>query len=132
MEPEKRHCITRIRICGKSILRFVKHAKESGYVLELYYVGVDSADIAIERVHQRVKDGGHGVPDDDIVRRYSESLSRLLEILPLCEKADLYDNTSTFNKVAVYQRGKWTQIADTLPAWAERLHLFCFCYKRPE
>lgn len=49
-------------LCGKSILRSIRKAKEMGYCIELHYVGVDSVDIAKERVKSRVNKGGHGIP----------------------------------------------------------------------
>lgn len=45
-------------LCGKSIIRNIQRAKELGYTIELHYVGVDSVDIAKERVKKRVSKGG--------------------------------------------------------------------------
>ena len=42
------------------------------------YIGVESSDIAKERVKYRVSQGGHGIPDEDIERRYYESLENLI------------------------------------------------------
>lgn len=42
--------------------------------MELNYVGLSSVELAISRVEQRVRDGGHGIPEKDIERRYNESL----------------------------------------------------------
>ena len=42
------------------------------------YIGVESIDIAKERVAIRVSKGGHGIPDDAIERRYYDSLNNLL------------------------------------------------------
>lgn len=105
-------------LCGKSITRYIKRAKEAGYTIEIYYVGVDSYQIAIDRVNQRIKDGGHGVPEKDIVKRYDESLKRLRELLPLCDKLDLYDNSKEFKLIASYQYNSWTIISNTIPEWA--------------
>ena len=37
-------------LCGKSILRNIQRAKDYGYYIELYYVGLESADLAKKRV----------------------------------------------------------------------------------
>ena len=50
-------------LCGRSILNYIDRAKALGYVIELHYVGVDSAETAIRRVHHRVAMGGHGVEE---------------------------------------------------------------------
>lgn len=70
-------------LCGYSILNNIERAKNLGYIIELHYVGVDSVQIAKERVAYRVAHGGHGIPDEDIERRYSESFNRLKQILPI-------------------------------------------------
>lgn len=57
-------------LCGKSIIRNIKKAKERGYFIELHYVGVNSVEIAKDRVKNRVLKGGHGIPESDIEKRY--------------------------------------------------------------
>lgn len=55
-------------LCGNSIFKNIEKAKLLGYEVELYYVGLASADLAKSRVRQRVRDGGHGIPEADIER----------------------------------------------------------------
>lgn len=57
-------------LCGKSILRNIEIAKNREYFIELHYVGVETVDIAKKRVWERVNQGGHGIPERDIERRY--------------------------------------------------------------
>ena len=56
-------------LCGNSIVENIMKARELGYRIELYYVGLDSADLAVERVKNRVLNGGHGIPEKDIRKR---------------------------------------------------------------
>ncbi|GAA6444825.1 MULTISPECIES: hypothetical protein [Hungatella] len=58
-----------------------------GYGIELHYVGVDSPEIAKQRIAERVKMGGHGIPDKDVEKRFGESLRNLHEIIDLCDLA---------------------------------------------
>ena len=60
-------------LCGRSILRNIKRAKMFGYKIELHYVGLDSAELAKQRIRHRVMHGGHGISDKDVERRYIES-----------------------------------------------------------
>ena len=55
---------------GPTITKYAKMAKEHGFYIRLYYVGVDSVDTAVERVHKRVEKGGHGIDDEIIEKRY--------------------------------------------------------------
>lgn len=104
-------------LCGKSIFRNIRKAKELGYIIELHYIGVDSADIAKKRVAYRVERGGHGIPPEDIERRYHESLANLNKVIMLSDLAVLYDNTSKFKRFAIYTKGKLTFLSSDIPRW---------------
>lgn len=92
-------------LSGKSVAGHIKKAKENGFEVNMNYVGLDSADIAKQRVAQRESKGGHGIPDDLIVKRYSASLENLKQILPLCDRVNIFDNTVQFDLVAKIKDG---------------------------
>ena len=50
----------------------------------MHYVGIESAEIAKQRIAERVKMGGHGIPDRDVEKRYEESLRNLGEAVGQC------------------------------------------------
>ena len=104
-------------LCGRSILKNIKRAIELGYAIEMYYVGLESPDIAKERIRIRVSHGGHGISDEDVERRYVESMRRMKEVIQLCDKALIYDNTESFRRIAVYRKGKCERRAEELPKW---------------
>ena len=106
-------------LCGKSILRNIKKAKELGYCVELHYVGVDSVEIAKARVKSRVSKGGHGIPETDIEKRYIETFRNLKDILKDCDLAAFYDNTEEFRRFAIFRSGKVVRLSHTLPKWIE-------------
>lgn len=85
-------------------------------------MGVESAQIAKERVAYRVAHGGHGIPDEDIERRYVESFKRLRLVLPKCDMTVLYDNTDCFQRFAIYQDGVLLKINENkIPEWYTRV-----------
>lgn len=104
-------------LCGKAILNNIRRAKSLGYRVEVYYVGLDSADTAIKRVQFRVRRGGHGIPDSDIERRYLESLRNLQTILPDCDLVSIYDNTHFFRRFAIFKCGKCVFLSENVPEW---------------
>jgi len=67
-------------LTGKSILKTIDRAKELGYELQLFYVGVSSTEIAKERIKNRVEKGGHYIENDVVEKRYYESLKNLKEM----------------------------------------------------
>ena len=104
-------------LCGHSIIKTIQRAKEAGYMIEMHYVGVDSSQIAKQRIAQRVKMGGHGIPDRDVDRRYGESLRNLKKVLGFCDLAALYDNTAQFRRFAIYKNGEAIKVSRNVPMW---------------
>ena len=88
-----------------------------GYGIELHYVGVYSPEIAKQRIAERVKMGGHGIPDKDDEKRFGESLRNLHEIIDLCDLAALYDNTNEFRRFAIYKNGNIARLSKNVPEW---------------
>lgn len=104
-------------LCGQTILRNICRAKECGYHIELHYVGLASAELAKERIASRVKNGGHGIPEHDVDRRYGASLENLKIVLPQCDLVAFYDNTEAFRRFAIYKHGKLAVISKDVPEW---------------
>lgn len=111
-------------LCGKSILKSIELAGKNNYYIELHYVGVESVEIAKERVAYRVKHGGHGIPESDIERRYMESLNALSVVVPLCNRSVLYDNTEKIRRFALYEGENLVTISDEIPQWYANCSLF--------
>lgn len=44
-------------LCGQSIIRTIKRAKEEGYIVEMHYIGINSVELAKERISARVRLG---------------------------------------------------------------------------
>ncbi len=108
-------------LCGRSIMKNVAKAKALGYYIEMHYIGVDNPEIAKERVHNRVKQGGHGMPDADIERRYKESFQNLKKIIPLCDSVVFYDNSREFRRFAINIQGTYIKLSDQIPKWYEKI-----------
>ena len=95
-------------LTGQTILRTIEKVKENGFLVNLYYIGLNSPELAIERVKSRVANGGHGIPEDVIRKRYEASLDMLTRVPPLCDFVVVYDNSKAYNKVAIYKDDSWT------------------------
>lgn len=104
-------------LCGHSIIRTIQKAKDAGYMIEMHYVGIDSSQTAKLRIAERVKMGGHGIPDEDVDRRYKDSLKNLRIVIGLCDLAALYDNTTEFRRFAIYKNGEAIKISKNTPEW---------------
>lgn len=76
-------------------LKLLKRAKENGYFIRCFYVLTSDVYINITRVQTRKASGGHDVPEDKIVSRYSKALELIPELLTVCDVCHIYDNSST-------------------------------------
>lgn len=108
-------------IMKKIRVRNIKKAKEKGFYIVMNYIGVDNPNIAKERVKIRVLEGGHGIPEDAIERRYYESLENLKELLIVCNEINIYDNTNKFRHIGYICNGKIIWKKDILPEWSSSI-----------
>ena len=85
----------------------------------MHYVGVDSVEIAKERIRHRVATGGHGIPDADVERRYARSLENVKEIAPKVDELVFYDNSTAggLKEIATCEKGDFVRCIATLPQW---------------
>lgn len=106
-------------LSGKTIVKNINTAKSKGYHVVMNYIGVESPDIAKERVRIRVSKGGHGISEDVIERRYNESLQNLRMVIDICDEINIYDNTNKFEQIAYIVNGELRWKSIVLPNWAK-------------
>src|SRR5262249_8400025 len=61
-------------LAGRTQAPWLKALRESGYTVDLVYLWLASADLAVARVAERVRLGGHDVPEATVRQRYRRSL----------------------------------------------------------
>lgn len=61
-------------LAGRTYLRFIDTWQAAGYRVKLIFLRLDSPEEAIARVAQRVRQGGHNIPETTIRRRYVAGL----------------------------------------------------------
>ena len=68
--------------------------KAAGYRIEIMYLRIDSPQLALRRIATRVKQGGHDVPRDDVLRRFQRSWVNFDRVYrPLADRWSVYDNS---------------------------------------
>lgn len=80
----------------KSYINLVRKAQEKGYHVHLIFFWLETPDLAVQRVAERVSKGGHNIPIDIIFRRYKAGICNLFNIF--MKEVDLwmiYDNSCT-------------------------------------
>ena len=80
----------------RSYINLIQQAQNQGYSVSLIYFWLNSPELAIERVKQRVANGGHDVPAPIIRRRYRSGLENFFRIyMPCVDYWMLADNSCT-------------------------------------
>ena len=74
-------------------LELLTKAKQKGFFIKAFYVITIDPKINVVRVSDRVKDGGHDVPEDKISSRYYKSRDLVPELISICDVVHIYDNT---------------------------------------
>lgn len=103
-----------------SKLEFLGLAQGLGYHVILVFIGLDSPELSVARVMQRVELGGHDVPDAKLLARYPRTIANLKAAIPLVDDAYLFDNSSAsdpFRMVAIYSEGQLVLQNEPLPGW---------------
>ncbi len=119
---ENEICFTQeTTLSGHRILKTVKKAIEKGYYIRLYYVGLNTVEESLIRIENRVRKGGHNIPDIDVKRRFQKRFEDLITVLQYCNEATFYDNENGFVAVAEYKNGEILQIGSLKPQWLEEL-----------
>jgi len=80
-------------LAGRNYARAIPQWRSAGYFVTLFFLSLPSPDLAIARVAERVRQGGHGVPDETVRRRYRAGLANLEALYkPIVDAWVLYDN----------------------------------------
>ena len=74
-------------------VNYVRKAIEAGFFVRLFFMGTNSPIINVNRVGLRVAEGGHSVPIQKIISRYSKSIANLGNILQEVHRGYVYDNS---------------------------------------
>ena len=83
-------------LSGRGYARMIPQWRMLGYRIELIFLALSNVQFAIERVAQRVTQGGHHIPTDTIQRRFVSGLNNFEHVYkPLVNAWTLIDNTTT-------------------------------------
>jgi predicted ABC-type ATPase len=99
--------------------RFLQLAKSKGYRIYLYFIATENPLINIRRVKTRVTQGGHDVPHEKILSRYTNSLNLLFDAIRTTDRAYLFDNSNNMMWFCEVTDGSMIELKsdDNVPNW---------------
>lgn len=108
-------------LSGRKTERTAAKAKELGYTVRLYYVGLDTPEECLARIANRVRRGGHDIPENDVKRRFAGRWEAVSKVLPYCDEGHFFDNDNGFAEAAEYKNGELVLMGAEQPRWVLEL-----------
>ena len=89
-------------LAGKGYVNIFKQMKRDGYELHLFFLWLPDVKLALARVEDRVRKGGHNIPDQDVKRRFARGVWNLFHSYrELFDTWTVFDNSTTDAKIIV-------------------------------
>jgi len=92
---------------GRIWINFLTKAKKAGYKIKIYFVFVKSIELSLRRIENRVKNGGHNIPEAIVKRRFSRTFKNFSDLYkPLADEWYVIDNSESKGVVIAFKKGK--------------------------
>lgn len=79
---------------GSTITELLLHAARAQHPVHVWFAGLATVELHLERVRQRVAHGGHDIPEAKVRERYARARQNLIRLLPWLASARIYDNSA--------------------------------------
>lgn len=111
-------------LASRTFAQWIPRLKTQGYQFYLMFLWLQDAELAVLRVKERIKMGGHSVPKETIRRRYKAGLKNFFNLYaPIADVWRIYDNSAPYpsliatkahnNSIAVEQPVIWQHLMET-------------------
>jgi predicted ABC-type ATPase len=81
-------------LSGKTYVNLIKELKAKNYAVHIFFLWIPTPELAISRIKDRVSQGGHNVPVEDVRRRFSRGIYNFFNLYePLLDSWTLIDNS---------------------------------------
>ncbi len=79
-------------LAARSYVRLLRRLHEKDYTVQIIYLWLHHVDLAIERVAERVRMGGHDIPEATIRRRFDRGKQNFMNLYrPMADAWRVYD-----------------------------------------
>jgi len=104
-----------------SKIELLHQAKKSGFKIYSYFITTEDPSINQQRVQERIKNGGHSVPNNKIKERYYRTMKLLPELVAISDQAYIFDNSNSietgYNLIAKKKENNLNILVDEIPQW---------------
>ncbi len=87
-------------LAGRSYVALFQRLKDLGYRIHLFFLWLPSPEMAVARVQERVRSGGHSIPEEVVRRRFSRGVANLFQVYaPVVDAWLIFDNSATMPRM---------------------------------
>jgi len=110
LEAQRKSFAFEATLASQALARRLARLKTRGYTVHIVFLWLPTAELAIARVAERVRTGGHDVPSDAVRRRFSRGLHNFFALYrPIADTWRFYDGSSIRGPRLVASGGVRTQ-----------------------
>src|SRR5271165_623462 len=100
-------------LSGRGYVALLRQLKAAGYETHIFFLWVNTVDLALSRVQERVSRGGHDVPEPVVRRRFDRSIQNFLgHYRRLADRWTLFDNSGETPTVIALEKDRRVRIID--------------------
>ena len=100
-------------LSGKTYVKLFKELKEKGYRIHLFFLWIGNANLAMERIADRVRRGGHDIPEIVVRRRFAKGLTNFVNLYrPILDSWFIFDNSKAIPRLIAFEKSKKREILD--------------------
>lgn len=105
---------------GLGHIKTLKKCRLAGYKIHIIYLYLSSETLAIKRVANRVQQGGHNIPERDIIRRYLKGLKNIFKsYIQLADYTEIIDNSYGLMQTVAIKQGSYDWHIQNVTLWQE-------------
>jgi predicted ABC-type ATPase len=109
-------------LASRTFAPWLDELRASGYRAHLAFLSLSSIELALERVAERVRLGGHDVPPDVVRRRFTAGLRNVFSIYrQRVDSWQMYDNSGLTHRLIASGRSDGTVIVEAQASWTDLL-----------
>jgi len=94
-------------LSGVTYVSLLRGLKSQGYQIHLFFLWIPNVEIALARIADRVRRGGHNIPEKVVHRRFHKGLRNLFKLYrPLLDSLTIFENSGTVPRVIAIEEGE--------------------------
>jgi predicted ABC-type ATPase len=106
-------------LATRSYVSLIQHAQKLGYKVSLIYIWLNSPELALLRVAERVRKGGHNIPAHVVLRRYHRGIKNFFDLfMPVCDFWTVADNSLEGLNMIARGEAKLDNVVENTEIWS--------------